>query len=128
MSYNRYKLVRIFIVAFVSITVSLAVSAENAYLAVAGVVIGGIAMFLVKKNVKELLVDEMIKSIAGKSALMAYSITVPTLALFSIILMFSNLGNIDSYYYNLGIILSYIVLFNIAIYSISYYFYKKNGQ
>lgn len=128
MSYNRYKLVRIFIVAFVSITVSLAVSAENAYLAVAGVVIGGIAMFLVKKNVKELLVDEMVKSIAGKSALMAYSITVPTLALFSIILMFSNLGNIDSYYYNLGIILSYIVLFNIAIYSISYYFYKKNGQ
>ena len=128
MSYNRYKLVRIFIVAFVSITVSLAVSAENAYLAVAGVVIGGIAMFLVKKNVKELLVDEMIKSIAGKSALMAYSITVPTLALFSIILMFSNLGNVDSYYYNLGIILSYIVLFNIAIYSISYYFYKKNGQ
>ena len=128
MSYNRYKLARFFIVVFISITVSLAVSTENVYLAVAGIVIGGVAMFLVKKNVKELLVDEMIKSIAGKSALMAYSITVPTLALFSIILMFSNLGNVDSYYYNLGIILSYIVLFNIAIYSISYYFYKKNGQ
>ncbi|MDD4074442.1 MAG: DUF2178 domain-containing protein [Candidatus Pacebacteria bacterium] len=128
MSYNRYKLVRIFVLVFVSITVSLAASAENLYLAAAGIVIGMIAMFLVKKNVKELLVDEMIKSIAGKSALMAYSITVPTLALFSIILMFSNLGDTSSYYYNLGIILSYIVLFNIAIYSISYYFYKKNGQ
>ncbi|MFA5755369.1 MAG: DUF2178 domain-containing protein [Candidatus Paceibacterota bacterium] len=128
MSYNRYKLARFFIVVFISITVSLAVSTENVYLAVAGIVIGGVAMFLVKKNVKELLVDEMVKSIAGKSALMAYGITVPTLALLSIVLMFSNLGNIDSYYYNLGIILSYIVLFNIAIYSISYYFYKKNGQ
>jgi uncharacterized membrane protein len=112
-------------VVFISATVSIAVSIDNAYLAFSTIIVGMISMFLIKRSVKDVMVDEMIQSIAQKSALMAYSICIPLLALLSIILMFSNLDNQSSYYYQLGITFSYIVLFNMAAYSFAYYFYKK---
>lgn len=125
MSYKNFKIARLLITFFLAMTVSIAVSTENVLLAVSAIGIGMILMFLVKKNVKAVLVDEMIKNIAGKSALITYSITVPVLAVLSLIFMFSNLGNEGSYLYNLGIIFSYIALFNMAVYSIAYYYYRK---
>lgn len=125
MSYKAFKVVRILIAFFIAMTVSIAVSMENVLLAVSAVGIGMVSMLLVKKNVKAVLVDEMVKNIAGKSALMAYSITVPVLALLSLVFMFSNLSHQGSEIYNLGVIFSYIALFNMAIYSIAYYYYRK---
>lgn len=129
MSYKNFKIIRLLLAFFIAITVSIAVSIENFYLAISAVIIGIILMLLIKKKVKVLLVDEMVKDIAGKSALMTYSIIVPILAILSLFFMFFNLGNQDAYLYNLGVIFSYIALLNIAIYSISYYYYrKKNGS
>ncbi|MFZ3054680.1 MAG: DUF2178 domain-containing protein [Minisyncoccales bacterium] len=125
MSYKNYKIVRIFIAMFIAMTVSIAMSVENVLLAVSAISIGMISIFLIKKNVKAVLVDEMIKTIAGKAALIAYSITVPTLAVLSLVFMFPNFSNEGSYLYNLGIIFSYIALFNMAVYSLSYYYYQK---
>ena len=125
MSYKSFKIVRILIASFIAMTVSIAVSMENVLMAVSAIGVGMFTMILVKKNVKAVLVDEMVKNIAGKSALMAYSITVPTLALLSLIFMFSNLSNQGSYLYNLGIIFSYIALFSMMVYSIAYYYYRK---
>lgn len=125
MSYKTFRVARILMVIFIAATVSIAVSIENIYLASSAVLIGVISMFLIKRSVKDVMVDEMIKNIAQKSALVAYSFCIPVLALFSIILMFSNLNNQNSYYYQLGVIFSYLVLFNMAVYSLAYYFYKK---
>lgn len=125
MSYKNFKLVRLLIVFFLAMTVSIAISMENVLLAVSAIGIGMISMLLIKKNVKAVLVDEMVRNIAGKSALIAYSITVPVLAVLSLIFMFSNLGNEGSYFSNLGLIFSYIALFNMAVYSIAYYYYRK---
>ncbi|MFA5071972.1 MAG: DUF2178 domain-containing protein [Candidatus Pacearchaeota archaeon] len=125
MSYKNFKIARLLITFFLAMTVSIAISTENVLLAVSAIGIGMITMVLIKKNVKAVLVDEMVKSIAGKSALMAYSITVPILAVLSLVFMFSDLKNESSYLYNLGIIFSYIALFNMAVYSIAYYYYRK---
>jgi uncharacterized membrane protein len=125
MSYKNFKLVRLLIVFFLAMTVSIAISMENVLLAVSAIGIGMISMLLIKKNVKAVLVDEMVRNIAGKSALIAYSITVPVLAVLSLVFMFSNLGNEGSYFSNLGLIFSYIALFNMAVYSIAYYYYRK---
>ena len=125
MSYKNFKIARLLITFFLAMTVSIAVSTENVLLAVSAIGIGMITMLLIKKKVKAVLVDEMVKNIAGKSALMAYSITVPVLAILSLVFMFSNLSNEDSYLYNLGMIFSYIALFNMAVYSIAYYYYRK---
>ncbi|MFA5228239.1 MAG: DUF2178 domain-containing protein [Candidatus Paceibacterota bacterium] len=118
MSYKKFIYLRILVIAFIAITISIAINMDNVVLAISAIVIGMIAMFAIKKNVKELRKDEMIQSIAGKSSLWAYSICVPSLALLSIFFMFSSLNNKDSDIYNLGIILSYIVLFHMATYSI----------
>jgi len=125
MSYKNFKVARMLMAMFIAMTVSIAVSIENVLLAVSAVGIGMISMVLIKRSVKEVLVDEMVKTIAGKSALMAYTITVPVLAFLSLILMFSNLSNRGSEMYNLGIILSYVALFNMAAYSLAYYYYQK---
>jgi uncharacterized membrane protein len=125
MSYKSFKLVRLLISFFLAMTVSIAISMENVLLAISALGIGMISMFLVKKNVKAVMVDEMVKNIAGKSALMTYSITVPVLAILSLVFMFSNLSHRGSYFYDLGIIFSYIALFNMAIYSFAYYYYRK---
>ena len=125
MSYKAFKWVRLGMVFFIAMTISIAVTLDNVCLAVATVIIGMISMFLIKRNVKAVMVDEMIKSIAGKAALTAYSIAMPILAVLSLIFMFSNLSNEGSYLYNLGTVLSYVVLFNMAIYSFAYYYYRK---
>lgn len=125
MSYKKFKIIRFLIVFFLAMTISIAVSMENVLLAVSAMGIGMISMFLVKKNVKAVLVDEMVKNIAGKSALIAYSITVPVLAILSLVFMFSNLSHKGSDLYSLGVIFSYIALFNMAIYSLAYYYYRK---
>lgn len=125
MSYKNFRIVIMFVAAFIAIVVSTAITRENPYLAVSAVTIGMISMFLIKKRVKDVMVDEMIENIAGKAARVTYSVTVSVLALLSLIFMFSNLGSKDSYFYNLGIIFSYIVLFSMAIYSFAYYFYRK---
>lgn len=118
MSYKKFTYLRALVIAFIAMTISIAINMENVVLAISAIVIGMIAMFAIKKNVKELRTDEMIQSIAGKSSLWAYSICVPFLALLSIFFMFSNLSNKGSDVYNLGIILSYVVLFHIATCSI----------
>lgn len=118
MSYKKFTYLRALVIAFIAMTISIAINMENVVLAISAIVIGMIAMFAIKKNVKELRTDEMLQSIAGKSSLWAYSICVPFLALLSIFFMFSNLSNKGSDVYNLGIILSYVVLFHIATCSI----------
>lgn len=118
MSYKKFTYLRILVIAFIAITISIAINMDNVILAISTIIIGMVAMFAIKRNVKELKTDEMIQSIAGRSSLWAYSICVPSLALLSIFFMFSNLSNKGSDIYNLGIILSYVVLFHIATYSI----------
>jgi len=125
MSYKLFRNLRILVIIALAATISIAVNMENVVLAVSAIIIGMIAMFAIKKNVKELKTDEMIQSIAGKSSLWAYSICIPFLALLSVFFMFSNLSNKGSDIYNLGIILSYIVLFHIATYSIAFIYFRN---
>lgn len=125
MSYKLFRNLRILVIIILVATISIAVSMENAVLATSAIIIGMIAMFAIKKNVKELRTDEMIQSIAGKSSLWAYSICIPFLALLSIFFMFSSLSDKGSDMYNLGMVLSYVVLFHIATYSIAFIYFRN---
>jgi len=125
MSYKTFRNLRILVILILVATINIAVNMENAVLAVSAIIIGMIAMLAIKKNVKELRTDEMIQSIAGKSSLWAYSICIPILALLSIFFMFSNLSDKGSDMFNLGMVLSYVVLFHIAIYSIAFIYFKN---
>jgi uncharacterized membrane protein len=123
MSYKTFKSLRILVIIFILLIVSIAVTLENAILASFAVVIGIIAMLAIKRNVKEIKTDEMIQNIAQKSAWWAYNIFVPFLAVLSIFLTVDNKEGSDLY--NLGVTLSYVALIHIALYLIAFLYFKK---
>jgi uncharacterized membrane protein len=123
MSYKTFKSLRILVIIFILLIVSIAVTLENAILASFAVVIGIIAMLAIKRNVKEIKTDEMMQNIAQKSAWWAYNIFVPFLAILSIFLTVDNKEGSDLY--NLGVTLSYVALIHIALYLIAFLYFKK---
>ncbi len=123
MSYKAFKSLRILVIIFILLIVSIAVTLENAILASFAVVIGIIAMLAIKRNVKEIKTDEMMQNIAQKSAWWAYNIFVPFLAILSIFLTVDNKEGSDLY--NLGVTLSYVALIHIALYLIAFLYFKK---
>ena len=123
MSYKAFRGLRILVIIFVLLTMSIAITLENAILASFAVVIGIIAMLTIKRNVKEIKTDEMIQNIAQKSAWWAYNIFIPFLAILSIFLTVDNKEG--SELYNLGVTLSYVALIHIALYLIAFLYLKK---
>ena len=123
MSYKAFRGLRILVIIFVLLTMSIAITLENAILASFAVVIGIIAMIAIKRNVKEIKTDEMIQNIAQKSAWWAYNIFIPFLAILSIFLTVDNKEG--SELYNLGVTLSYVALIHIALYLIAFLYLKK---
>lgn len=123
MSYKAFKSLRILVIIFILLILSIAVTIENAILASFAVVIGIIAMIAIKRNVKEIKTDEMMQNIAQKSTWWAYNIFVPFLAVLSIFLTVDNKEGSDLY--NLGVTLSYVALIHIALYLIAFLYFKK---
>ena len=123
MSYKAFRGLRILVIIFILLTVSIAITLENAILASFAMVIGIIAMLAIKRNVKEIKTDEMIQNIAQKSAWWAYNIFVPFLAVLSIFLTVDNKEGSDLY--NLGVTLSYVALIHIVFYLIAFLYLKK---
>ncbi len=131
MNYSRFKKINALIAAFISATVAIAIVNNDLILALAAILIGTVFIILMKKTTKIILVDERIQSISGKASRLTYTITTAVLAFLS--LFFIMIGrkaiptqpNIEL----LGVTFSYIVLFNLALYSISYkYLSKKYGE
>jgi len=131
MNYKQFKKINALVASFISATVAIAIVNNNLILALAGVSIGMFFIVLMKKTARAVLVDERIQSIGGKAARLTYTISTIVIAFLS--LFFIIIGrkttppqpNIEL----LGVTFSYIVLFNLALYSLSYkYLSKKYGE
>lgn len=128
MTYKSFKKIRLLIIILIAIIVATAVSINNFYLAVSGILIGLLFNILVRSKLRKKLVDERIVSLSGKAARMTYVISTLTLAILSLFLIFSGRQHQDTTTETIGIIFSYIAMLNIAIYAISFrYFNKKYG-
>ncbi|MFA7654381.1 MAG: DUF2178 domain-containing protein [Candidatus Magasanikbacteria bacterium] len=129
MTYKQFKIMRVLIASFISATVAMAIVYNNILLSLAGVLIGILFIFLVHKKTKAVLVDERIKSIGGKAARLTYTISTITIAFLSLMFTMTGKHTGQADYEMLGILLSYIALFNLALYSLSYKFIsKKYGE
>ncbi|MDD4995075.1 MAG: DUF2178 domain-containing protein [Patescibacteria group bacterium] len=129
MNYKQFKRMRLLTASFVSATVAIAVVYNNIVLALAGVVIGLLFLLLVRKKTNAVIIDERIQKIGDRAARLTY--TTLTLATAFLSLIFIVIGRRigEANYETLGIILSYITLFSLALYSLSYkYFSKKYGE
>ncbi|MDD5043154.1 MAG: DUF2178 domain-containing protein [Patescibacteria group bacterium] len=129
MNYQQFKRMKVLTASFVSATVAIAVVYNNIVLALAGVLIGLLFLFLVRRKTKAVLVDERIQNIGGRAARLTYTILTITIAFLSLVFIIIGRRLGEANYEMLGIILSYITLFSLAFYSLFYkYFSKKYGE
>lgn len=131
MKYKSFKKINALFVSFISATVAIAIISNNIILAWTGILIGLLFIFLMKKATKAILVDERIQSISGKAAWLTYKIATIVIAFMSLVFIMIGKKAIppQSSIEMLGITFSYITLFNLALYSITYkYLSKKYGE
>lgn len=124
MSKKQFIILRLLIIAVVAITVSTAVSVNNFWLAIVGVATGMLFMTLVRSGYKKVIVDEMIENISGKAARASYSISVMVLLFLSIFFIIAGDQKEDIYVEALGIVFSFVVLLQVVLYSITFYYHK----
>jgi len=125
MNQKKFITFKILISIFVVLTTLIAFSYNNFVLALAGIIIGMLFMFLVRKKTKTIIIDERIELMSGKASKATYGITTMVFAVLSIIFILTGRRTDIIYYQALGFTFSYITLFSIAIYSISYKYYQK---
>ena len=113
---------------FVVLVIGLAISINNVLLAIAGVLIGLLFMWMVKSRVKGVMVDERIENISGQAARATYSIVTMSLALSSLIFIVVSKTPDGYFLQTLGVIFSYITMFSVAVYSIAYWLIGRNYE
>lgn len=131
MNNKKYKQLRIGAAFFVGAIVSVAVTKENFLLATVGVLTGMIFMSLVRSKAK-VRTDERELSIQEKAARITYSIFTPILGLTAFLLFFPSKSGVGVFSKgewlfteSIGMLLSYLTLFLMAIYAIAYYYFSK---
>ena len=125
MNYKNFKIIRLFIIVFIATVVAAAINVNNFYLAITGVFIGILFNLLVRSKFRKKLVDERIENISGKASKMTYIIATIFLAILGLFLIFSGREHQDIYTEGLGVIFSYIAMFNLVIYAISFRYFNK---
>jgi len=134
MSPKRYNQIRAAVAVFVGTIVSIGVTRDSYLLAVAAMVTGMMFLVLVRTKAK-IKSDEREITVREKAAQATYAIFAPTLGLGAFLLMFPTHSRLSVfakgdflYLESLGMIFSYLTLFLISLYAISYgYFNRKYG-
>lgn len=131
MDRKKYNQIRVVIVLFISALVSIAAVRGSYLLATIGVFTGMIFMAFVRAQAK-IKTDEREVLIREKAANLAYAIFAPTIGIGAFLLLVPSQSGLSvfsrgefAYLDSLGMILAYLTLFLIAIYSISYHFLNK---
>ena len=127
MTTKGFRNARIIILIFVAITVGLAMSQANIFLALAGIIIGMAFMWFVRKKTSGVLVDERMQNMSEKAGRLTYIISVSVTGWTSVILMLISRYGHFAYLESLGLIFAYTTLFIILVYTISYYYYLHEG-
>lgn len=125
MTYKNFKTIRVLIIILVGAIVAAAVTINNFYLALLGILIGLLFNFLVRIKFKKTLVDERIETISGRAARTTYTIITMFLALMGLLLIVYARQQQDFYTEALGVTFAYLAMFNITIYALSFKFFNK---
>ena len=125
MDLKKFKMVQAGTAAFIAITVTIATTIDNILLAFAGVLIGMLFLFLVRKKTKNVLYDERIKTISGDAARMTYMISTIVFAFLSLMFLMGSKRLENPFIETLGTIFSYAALFNMAVFSICFRYFNQ---
>ena len=120
MKSKTYQKFRILIMSFVSVLIAIAIINHNTYLAFSAVVVGMIFLVSVKTRMKEVVEDERTVSVGNQAARWSFNILIGVLASLSIMFTSRSQPPETDYIESLGVILSYIVLFALAVYAMTF--------
>jgi len=124
MNQKRYRQIRIVIIFFMAMILSIAIDIDSYLLAMISIITGIMFSVIVKSRAK-IRVDEREMAIREKAANLTYAIFAPTIGLGAALLILIP-DTKDSFYLEaLGTVLAYLSLFLIALYAISYSFLNK---
>ncbi|MBU2562736.1 MAG: DUF2178 domain-containing protein [Nanoarchaeota archaeon] len=123
--YKQYRFYKLLIVLVLAAIVGASVSAGNFVLPLALFLVALILMFVLRKKVDEVLVDERVNKIAGRASRIVLSVSVVIMALSGMVLIairesypeYLITGYVFSYF-ACGMLFLYVILFK-------YYFSKK---
>jgi len=123
MDNKSLKILKIIVNAFLVVLVSLALLRAQYALAVLAAAAGLLFLTIVRSS-DGLIVDEREQSVHEKAAQMTYIIFAPTLGLSALGLLVLSHGS-NFFLESLGVILAYLTLFLISLYSLSSFFIDR---
>lgn len=130
MTNKTYRQIRSAVALFVGAIVGLAVIQNSYLLAGVGVLTGMIFLSLARSKAK-ITIDEREAVVRAQAANITYAIFAPTLGVSAFLLYLFSSAQLEvvqqRFYYleSLGMILAYLTLFLIVLYSISYFFINR---
>ena len=123
MDSKQFKTMKIIIVFTLSLIISVFVTTRNVIVPLVAVIVAIILMFLLKKNVHEVLSDERIEKIAGKAGYLTYSISAVILAMAGMVMM--GLRQKFPELFPVAIAFSYTSCGMMVIYLFFFYYHSK---
>jgi uncharacterized membrane protein len=124
MSLKTYNLWKIIIVIIVAILVGWAGYANNAFIPVPTVLVGGGILLFLRRKVKEITTDERTFNIAGRAAGFTLSFFVIAAAATGVTLL-SIGGDVTPAVETVGFTLAYSICTLLILYFISYVYYNR---
>lgn len=131
MNKKRYLQIRALVALFVATMMAIAVSNNSFLLALTTVLTGMALMVLIRLQAK-IKLDEREIALREKAAHLTYAIFAPTIGLGAVIMLIPTQGGFEVfskgeflYIESLGMILAYLSLFMIVVYSLSYFFLNR---
>lgn len=125
MTAKQFQLIRIIVVILLALMFSFAYVINNLILSLSLILMGILTLFLLRKRVDEVMIDEMVHTISGKAALAAIQI-YSWLAII-VMLAANSVAQTNLVYAVIGNTLAFSVCALMMIYSAAYYFLAKSS-
>jgi uncharacterized membrane protein len=129
MGEREFRNIRLVTLGAVGLAMGMAVWMNNVVLGLLGVIVGLIFLTLVKRRVKAVVEDERSQLVGLKAARATYVVFAVVLMITSLMLVgFGRWGTVPATYLTAqGIILSYLTIFLILLYSVFYGYFEQDG-
>jgi uncharacterized membrane protein len=124
MSYNTFRIYKLVIVIIIAVSVSSAVATGIPWLPVPVAAVGAAVMLLIRRRVKELVIDERTWRIAERAGRLAFQVGAILMALTAATLLALARSGNESFE-QAGFVLAYTAAGMVAIYYFGYIYYSK---
>jgi len=123
MTSKQYKKIKLIITVIIAIIFGQSIVLENYILPIITLIISSLILLILRKKVKDIMIDERDRELGGKSALIAIQI-YSWIAVVAMFILYA-FRSINPFYEPIGMTLAYSTCILMLIYSLIFRFYNK---